>query len=307
MSTNEETTPAPRRPMKPLSLKLIDDKVNQHDDANQARFGELDERLGNHDELVPLIKRQLTEARENVEKLRQDKHVTGQVISDAIGRITKNESELTRLSERLDKVTGDDSTDPAIQRANQQEFERLNGRLEELFGRASQDVLDLRADVDSLISRADETDVRVGMLEEGQQSTNQRVDHFDRRVSVLERISNHVPLWPLAVGALIGIVVGILWGTYFNYTQQMQLADGTVVPLTYEAARTVGAWFVGILVGLAVAGILTIVASRRKEKKQEHVETTTTRTTTVTPHRRDEHGTAPTKVLETQGTASGAH
>lgn|GEM_PF-5355732 len=293
------------KPKPRITVNMLNERLTAHVEASAATAAGLHERINGAKATVEAIQRQLTAAQHHIKELQRSKNGT----TLANKRVAQMESELSRLTARLGAIDSASEADPVVAKVDQQKLERINTRLEDLFGRSAGEVSELREQVDTLASQVDGHEVAIGMLNEGQNSLNERVDDVHHRVTVLETLEEKAPWWKLVLGAAIGIVAGILWLNFFNYSQTETLPDGQKVTIYYEPARVVGAWLIGIAVALFVTW-LALSLTKRQARRSEHIETTSTppsvRTVQVASREGNDAPTAPTKVYATSGADTGA-
>jgi predicted nuclease with TOPRIM domain len=293
-TNNQSTTDAPK---KKLTVSFLNE-TKADKESTAKGFADVHTRIDG-------VKAELAKLQYLVEQLQR----RGQGTTLANARAATLESELGKITKRIDEITSksSDELDPAALTAFQQEAQRLNGRLEDLFGRVSGDVNDLRERLDTLESRVDghdtaigAHDTEIGMLREGQQSLH-------GRVTIIERLRDTLPKWPLAIGIIAGVIGGIVWDA-IPFSQSYPLADGTTKVVPLEAANTIwaalGAGFATFVVATAIA--LYFAKAKVAQETPQHAAPPVP----TPPHAQIVHSApvepdAPTKVLETQGARPG--
>ncbi len=312
MTSNTDTKSTAEAPKAPkLTMKFLDDtKADKSTTATafagvHTRIDGVDDNIGLANTKVDGVKRELVGLRYLVGELKRK----GQGTTLANARVATLESELGKITQRLDEINGksSDKLDPAALAAFQQEAQRLNTRLEALFGQASADVAAQRERLDTLESRVDGHDVSIGMLDEGQSSLNERVDGVSRRVTVIERLRDTLPKWPLVIGLIAGVIGGIIW-EMIEFNQSYPLADGTTKVVPLEAANSIWAAIaagVGVFVVVTALALYFAKAKVEQDEPQHVAPPVPTPSHVQTVHSAPAEPDAPTKVLVTEGARPG--
>lgn len=249
---------------------------------------------------------------DNVQKqVNGQRHLIGELQRQATGNTRANakaaqmertliqiESELAALRKRSGDINTDEK-DEVIAGAYNQEFERINARLTGFFNTLNGQDTTLREELEALTGRVGAAEGEITLL---------RHDHNElhERFNVFAQLRDAVPWGRIVIALVVGVAVA--WWTYFFVLGQHTLQDGTVVNLPIV-------WFVTILVGLGVfgivLGILHWIRSRNQQEVQQPQNVQVVRTVPINPNpvvntSAPAADTAPTRVMTTQGAESGA-
>lgn len=304
MTTNN-TSPKPRLTVTDLKAQI------------DKKFAAIDEKFASYGEYIELVNQLHQSNRENVHWI-NELWRKSQGITSAHNRAARAEAELAALTLRAANAS-----DPLIVESVENKLAFLETRLEALFGDVSQDIhdlkvvvdshsddiVDLRTDVDGLIGTTGFHTTRIGMLEEGQTSLSSRVTTVEG--------GTKFPTGRFVISIFIGLIAGILWHGH-KFVQSQVLADGSTLITAFSAANSV---WTALLFGTALfalsIGILMIVRSTSNSTEATTQESTTRRILNRVQQRRNPAVTntppspapvdeAPTKVLVTPAGATGA-
>ena len=310
--TASKTSPKPRLTVADLKVQ-IDEMIA----ALKEQFAAIEQQSASYDEYCNLVNQLDLSDQENVRWI-NELWRKSQGITSAHKRIARVEAELKALTLRAETAS-----DPLIVESVANKLESLETRLETLFGDLSQDMIDLkvivdghtdeiadlRTDVDGLIDTTGVHTTRIGMLEEGQTSLSSRVTTVEG--------GTKFPIVRFVISLFIGLFAGLIWHGH-TFGQSVKLADGTTFFIAFSAANSVWA---ALLFGIAMFalsfGMLSIVRRTSNSTEATTRESTTRRilnrvqqkrnpAVTSTPPSPAPVDEAPTKVLVTPAGATGA-
>lgn len=285
--------------MTKVTVNMLDKEIKSFKSATATNFAGVHKRVDETNGNVEKLDKAFKDVKDELEELRRAKRGT----TSSHARIAALETEFQKYVAGQNKIKDDTSDDPAVQTANQKEFARLDQRLEALFGRVTEEQSSIREELDSLSAKVSGHEVRLDMLDEGQQSLNGRVNHVAHRVTILERLRDSTPWGRIVIAAVLGVVASIIWAA-IPFTQTYPKADGTPVTVPLDAAESPWAAFgAGIFAFGLVLGLLMLFSRSRQLTEQYHeVQPIPVAPHPVTaPYAED---TAPTKAFPAQGAPS---
>lgn len=293
---NQSTPTSVKKP--PLTMKQLH--------TTQVNLAEAQTATNNN---VTRVQNKLNGQRHLIAELERKSQGTTRANAE-IAKVTKTlaqiESELATLRKRSGDINTD-AKDDVIAGAYSQEFERINTRLSDFFTTLNGQDTTLREELEALSGR-------VGVVENGLEEVRGehnllRHDHNElhERFTLFVQLRDAVPWGKIIASLIVGALAA--WWTFDFVLKQNTLQDGTVVHLPIV-------WFVTILVGLGVfgivLGILHWIRSRNQQGAQQSQNVQVNHQVPVNPNPVVHSSpapaaeTAPTKVYATQGADSGA-
>lgn len=294
---------------------------------------QIDEKLAAIKEQIAAIKEQFASNGDNIQlvnQLHESDRVNTYWIYELwckLQKITSEHKRVARLEAELNALTqrAETASDPLIVESVANKLVSLETRLETLFGDLSQDMVDLkvivdghtddiadlRTDVDGLIGTTGVHTTRIGMLEDGQTSLSSRVTTVEG--------GTKFPIGRLVISLFIGLFAGLIWHGH-NFVESFKLPDGSIIFIPLATANS--AWtalLFGFAIAIAALSFFILFTVRRTPNSTEETtrESTTHRilnrvqqrcnpAVTNTPPSPAPVDEAPTKVLVTTAGATGA-
>lgn len=231
--------------------------------------------------------------------------------SGTSAQTSRTVAELKQLKARFEHLTREladikSSDNPIIAQGNLADLESINNRLE-AFEELPDKVRKLREDVSELQATVIGHGARITNVEEEVVKTNGSLGRLTHRVFNLENIQEKAPWAALLIGIVAGVIAYFMWFNLVPWKSVIELADGTEIPVTYDALHFGGSWLVAIATGALIAGLI-IAYFRKRPATYRDDDVAPVQANTANPSpapRRIAEDDAPTKVLVTEGAQSG--
>lgn len=244
---------------------------------------------------VAQLSRELTELRNQLPSINHnitELQRKSRGISTANKRATRLEGSVKELERRMgslaDRIAlwGEGASESKID-AFQAELKRLNGRLDTHNAELSKHIDELEGRVDVVTDRVDKHDELFDELEGHVHIVGEATASAHTRIDVLTRQVVGIPGWAYLVGAIFGIVAGLIWAAR-DWTFSVEGSDHV---FTNSAADS---WWAAVLCGLAVFLIVTVIAGGIHMLIQKSKDTTTSSSASSSADARVRTSPAPT-------------
>lgn len=314
-NTDTKSTPATPAPRRRITVREVDEDLQGHKGATAKAFAGLHTRADSlegaqraTDSNLARVQSTINGQRHLISELQRKSQGSTRAnakVSQVESKLAQIESEVAALRKRSSNINTD-AKDEVIAGAYSREFERINTRLTDFFNTLTAQDTTLQEELEALSGRVGvvESDIK----EVRGEHNLLRHDHNElhERFTAFAKLRDAVPWGRIIVSLIVGVLAA-LW-TFDFVLKQHTLQDGTVVQLPVV-------WFVTILVGLGVfgivLGILHWIRSRNQQEAQQPQNTQVVREVSVNPNPVVHSSPAPaaedapTKVYTTQGASSG--